>query len=260
MAILLSEFEHAPRHKGDYDAQLVALRKRLAHAQLAHIVHRRRAMIVFEGLDAGGEGGTIQRLIAGWDARHYAVFAILAATPAERARHHLARFWAKLPADGRIHVFDRSWYGRVLSERVAGLTTKPQSRKAYDEINEFEAQQADSGTTLVKLFLHIGLDEQDRRLRNRLEHPWKRWTIAPDDLRNHDRRADYVAAAEEMLARTDTRWAPWTVIDAGHDKYARLTVLTRVAEALEKAVPVEPPAADEAIAAWARGRWGLELG
>ena len=259
MAIVLSDYEAAPKHKGDYAEELAGLQKRLAHVQIAHIVHKRRAMIVFEGWDASGKGGTIQRLTAGWDARHVAVHPIVAPTPEEKARHHMARFWSRLPLSGQIAVFDRSWYGRVLVERVEGLTDRAAARRAYDEINEFEAQQKDSGTTLVKLFLHISEAEQERRFRERIEHPWKRWKLTADDLRNRARRADYVAAAEEMFARTDTRWAPWKAIDADRKRYARLAALAHVADMLEKAVPMTPPAPDDAVAQWAREEWGIEL-
>ena len=252
MALRLSDHEAAPRHDGDYDAQLAALQRRLAHIQIAHIVHRKRAIVVFEGWDASGKGGAIQRLTAGWDARAFQVWPIAAPTPEERARHYLARFWSKLPAAGSIAVFDRSWYGRVLVERVEELVSKPEWKRGYDEINEFEAQQKDAGTTLVKLFLHVSEDEQAKRFSRRLAHPWKRWKLTGDDLRNRAKRADYVTAIEDMLARTDTRWAPWRVIDAGARKYARLAVLGHIADVLEKAVPVVPPAADEAVMAAAR--------
>ena len=259
MAIVLSDYEAAPKHKGDYAQALATLQKRLAHIQIAHIVHKRRAIIVFEGWDGSGKGGTIQRLTAGWDARHFAVHSITAPTSEEAARHHLARFWSRLPMSGQIAVFDRSWYGRVLVERVEGLTDRAAARRACDEINEFEAQQKDSETTLVKLFLHIGETEQERRFRERIEHPWKRWKLTVADLRNRARRADHAAAAEDMFARTDTRWAPWKVIDAGHKKYARLAALGHIADVLEKAVPLEPPPPDEAVSAWAREAWGIEL-
>ncbi len=259
MAIVLSDYEAAPKHKGDYADELARLQKRLAHIQIAHIVHKRRAIVVFEGWDAAGKGGTIQRLTAAWDARHVAVHAIVAPTAEEKARHHLARFWSRLPMSGQIAVFDRSWYGRVLAERVEGLTDRAGWRRAYDEINEFEAQQKDSGTTLVKLFLHISETEQARRFRARIEHPWKRWKLTVEDLRNGARRADHVAAAEEMFARTDTRWAPWKAIDADHKKQARLAALAHVADVLEKAVPMTPPAPDAAVAQWAREAWGIEL-
>ena len=259
MAISLSDYEKAPKHEGDYGEELKKLQRRLAQAQVAHIVHKRRAIVMFEGWDASGKGGTIQRLTAEWDARYFEVWPIKAPIPPEKARHFLWRFWTKLPPDGHINVFDRSWYGRVLVERVEGFATEKEWRRAYDEINEFEAQQKDSGTTLIKLFMHVTQEEQDKRFKARLEHPWKRWKIGPDDFRNRDRRADYVVAMEEMFEKTDTRWAPWKVIDANHKKYARLAALTHICEVLEKAVPMKPPVADPETMRLAEGHYGMEL-
>jgi hypothetical protein len=129
-----------------------------------------------------------------------------------KARHFLWRFWNKLPGAGEIGIFDRSWYGRVLVERVEGFATPAQWRRGYDEINEFEAQQNDDGTAIVKLFFHITQETQDERLKARLDHPWKRWKVTEEDFRNRARRDDYLAATQDMFAQTSTRWAPWTII------------------------------------------------
>lgn len=258
MALRLADFEASPRADGDYEEALADLQKRLRRLQITHIVHGRRAIILFEGWDAGGKGGTIQRMTAGWDARHVHVWPIAAPGGRDATRHYLARFWERLPAAGEIAVFDRSWYGRVLVERVDGLATKAEWTRAYDEINEFEAQQTDAGTVVVKLFLHIDEAEQARRFRRRLSHPWKRWKLGLDDLSNRAGRADYVTATEDMLARTDTRWAPWTVIDAGRKKYARLAALAHVADRLEKAVPTAAPDPDPAIMEAARAAGLME--
>ncbi len=260
MAIALSDFESGPRCEGDYAQALADAQSRLAKIQVAHIVHKRRAIIMFEGWDAAGKGGTIQRLTAEWDPRYFEVWPIGVPTPEEKARHFLWRFWSKLPAEGDISVFDRSWYGRVLVERVEGFATEKEWRRAYDEINEFEAQQKDSGTTIVKVFLHISQDEQDKRLKARLEHPWKRWKITPDDFRNRTRRDDYLAAMDDMFRLTDTRWAPWKVIDGTHKKYARLKALEHIADVLEKAVPMKPPVVDSDIARLAQEHFGVDLG
>src|SRR5688572_7996613 len=177
MAIDLSEYESGAPFEGDYDEALKDLQKRLARIQVAHIVHRRRAMIVLEGWDASGKGGAIQRLTAKWDPRAFQVWPVGAPTEEEKARHFLWRFCAKLPGAGEIVIFDRSWYGRVLVERVEGLASEAEWRRAYDEINEFEAQQSFDGTTIVKLFLHVTRQVQDERLKARLAHPWKRWKV-----------------------------------------------------------------------------------
>jgi AMP-polyphosphate phosphotransferase len=259
MAIRLADYEKDTKLDGDYAEQLAAVQARLEQIQVAHIVHKRRAIIMFEGWDASGKGGTIQRLTAGWDPRYFEVWPIKAPTPPELARHFLWRFWTKLPPDGHINVFDRSWYGRVLVERVEGFASEKEWRRAYDEINEFEAQQKDSGTPVIKIFLHTTQEEQDKRLIARLQHPWKRWKLAADDFRNRDKREHYLAAMEEMFDRTDTRWAPWKVIDANHKKYARIAALTHIADVLEKAVPMKPPSADPEVVTLAKQHFGIDL-
>ena len=258
MAIDLSDYEAGKKYDGDYSDDLARLQKRLAHIQVAHIVHKRRAVVMFEGWDAGGKGGAIQRLTAEWDPRNYEVWPIAAPTPEEKARHFLWRFWQRLPMDGNISVFDRSWYGRVLVERVEGYATEAEWRRGYDEINEFEAQQADSGTTIVKIFLHVTQQEQDKRYEARLDHPWKRWKTGADDYRNRAKRAEYLDAMAEMLERTDTRWAPWKAIDGNDKKAARIAVLTAVADRLEANVPMDPPELDPAVEKIARKALGLK--
>jgi len=252
MTIDLKDYEQGADYPGDYDADLKALQARLARLQVAHLCHKRRALIVFEGWDAAGKGGAIKRLTADWDPRYFGVYPVAAPSPEERARHFLWRFWARLPAAGNIAVFDRSWYGRVLVERVEGFASEAEWRRGYDEINEFEAQQADSGTTIVKLFLHVTQEEQDKRLRERLEDPWKRWKTGPEDYRNRARRDDYLVAMAEMFRRTDTRWAPWVAIDANDKKAARIAALTAIADRLEAFVPMEPPPLDPELERVAR--------
>lgn len=256
MAINLSDYETGAKFDGDYDETLAALQERLSRILVAHILHEKRAVLVFEGWDAAGKGGAIQRLTTGWDPRHFRVWPIGAPTEEEKARHFLWRFWRRLPGTGEIAIFDRSWYGRVLVERVERYASEAQWRRAYDEINEFECQQAMDGTTLVKLFLHVTEAEQDKRLKARLKHPWKRWKVNAEDFRNRARRADYLAAAEEMFANTDTRWAPWKVIDGNDKKAARIAALTAAADALEAAVPMKPPALPAQIEELAREAFG----
>ncbi|WP_136162470.1 polyphosphate kinase 2 family protein [Sphingomonas flavalba] len=244
MTIDLSAYEAGDKFQGDYADALAAVQKRLARIQVAHIVHKRRAVVMLEGWDAAGKGGIIQRLTAEWDPRYFEVWPIGAPTANEKDRHFLWRFWQRLPANGDIVVFDRSWYGRVLVERVEGFATEAEWKRGYDEINEFEARQIESGTTLVKLFVHITQDEQDRRFLHRFEDPWKRWKTGAEDYRNRARRTDYLAAMADMFAETDTRWAPWRVIDGNNKKAARIAALTAIADYLEKHVPMAPPAAD----------------
>lgn len=256
MSIALADFESGTKYDGDYEADLAALQARLARVQIAHIVHGRSAIIAFEGWDASGKGGVITRLTAGWDPRWFQVWPIAAPTEEERVRHFLWRFWKRLPGRGEISVFDRTWYGRVLVERVESFCSEAEWSRAYDEINEFEAQQRDNCVSLIKIFLHVTQEEQDKRFRDRIESPWKRWKTGKDDYRNRARRADYLKAYDDMFDRTDTRWAPWTVIDANNKKAARIAALAAITRQLEAAVPMTPPAADPDLLAMAQAALG----
>jgi len=241
MPINLWDYEAGAPYEGDYKEDLEQLQERLAQLFVSLHVHSRKAIIVCEGWDAAGKGGAIQRLTAKCDPRTYKVWPIAAPGEEERAHHYLWRFWRLMPAAGEAAIFDRSWYGRVLVERVEGLAAEAEWRRAYDEINELEAQLSHDGATIVKLFFHITREEQDERLEKRLAHPWKRWKVTAEDVRNRERRKDYLAALRDMLDQTDTRWAPWTAIDGNDKKAARIAALTRVAEALAAALPAEPP-------------------
>ena len=256
MAIDLTDFEQGVAYGGIYDTDLKALQSRLTRIQAAHIIHGRSAIVAFEGWDASGKGGAIQRLTAEWDPRWYEVWPIAAPTDEERERHFLWRFWKRLPARGEINVFDRTWYGRVLVERVEGYASERDWKRAFDEINEFEAQQKDNGVTVVKLFMHVTQAEQDKRFKARFADPWKRWKTGTDDYRNRARRDDYLEAYHMMFERTDTRWAPWAVIDANDKKAARIAVLTHVADRLEAAVDMKPKDADPAVEALAKAAFG----
>jgi polyphosphate kinase 2 (PPK2 family) len=241
MKVDFARYESGTPFAGDYEAALEDLQKRLSHLFAANLVCGRKAVIVCEGWDAAGKGGAIQRLTAQCDPRAYRVWPIAAPSTEEKAHHYLWRFWTRLPKGGEVAIFDRSWYGRVLVERVEGFATGAEWRRAFDEINEFEATLAADGTTIVKLFFHVNQAEQDQRLKARLEHPWKRWKVGEEDFRNRARRADYLGALADMFEHNDTRWAPWTVIDGNHKKAARIAALTRVAEALADVLPSKPP-------------------
>jgi polyphosphate kinase 2 (PPK2 family) len=256
MTIKLADYEKGPAFEGDFDKALEKLQKRLEKIQVAHIVHRRRSVVMLEGWDAAGKGGIIKRMTALLDPRYFEVWPIGAPTAEELGRHFLWRFWTRLPADKHISIFDRSWYGRVLVERVEGFCPDKEWKRGYDEINEFEAQQVDSGTAIVKLFVHITQDEQDRQLAQRLDDPFKRWKTGAEDYRNRAKRADYVAAIHAMFERTNTRWAPWQVIDGNDRKSARIAALSHIVEALEAHVPMAMPDADPAVAALAREAFG----
>ena len=242
MPIDLSDYEAGADYPGDYDADIADLQKRLSHLFVANHIYRKSAIIACEGWDAAGKGGAIQRLVAECDPRSFSVWPISAPSAEEKAHHYLWRFWQRLPAAGEIAIFDRSWYGRILVERVEGFATEAEWRRAYDEINEFESQLAASGTLIVKLFFHITQEEQDDRFRKRLDHPWKRWKIGAEDIRNRAKRGPYLDAMKDMFAHNDTHWAPWTVIDGNNKKAARIAALTRVADALAGVLPKDPPA------------------
>jgi len=256
MPINLSDFEAGAKYEGDYAKDLEALQERLSRILVSHIVHGRRSIVVFEGWDAAGKGGAIQRLTSGWDPRHFRVWPIAAPTREEKARHFLWRFWRRLPGAGEIALFDRSWYGRVLVERVEGFATEAEWRRGYDEINAFEKQLADDGTAIVKLFFHVTQETQDERLRARIEHEWKRWKVTAEDFRNRSKRPAYLAATEEMFVETDTAIAPWRVVDGNNKKAARIEALTIVADTLEKSCPVEPPPIDPEVERLAREAFG----
>lgn len=243
MSINLSDFESGVPYPGDYYKDLADLQKRIAHLSTANHIYGKNALIVCEGWDAAGKGGAIQRITAEIDPRSFEVWPIAAPSAEEKAHHYLWRFWKRLPGAGEIAIFDRSWYGRVLVERIEGFCTEAEWQRAYDEINEFEAQLATNGSLIVKLFFHVTQKEQDNRFRARLDHPWKRWKVNAEDIRNRAKRDDYLKAYADMFANTDTHWAPWTVIDGNDKKAARIAALTRVADALAGALPTDPPEA-----------------
>ncbi|MGC4252792.1 MAG: polyphosphate kinase [Sphingobium sp.] len=260
MAIDLKDHENAPKFNGDYDATLAELQQRLAKIQVAHVIHDRRSVILLEGWDAAGKGGIIKRMTADWDPRYYKVHPIAAPNEEERDHHFLWRFWTRLPSGRNIALFDRSWYGRVLVERVEGFCSKQEWKRAYDEINAFERQQIDAGSNIVKLFVHITQETQDKQLAERLDVPWKRWKTGADDYRNRARRADYLDAMHDMFAKTGTKHAPWHVIDNNHRKTGRIAALTYVAETLEKLVPMDFPQADPAVVKLAKEAFGYKAG
>jgi polyphosphate kinase 2 (PPK2 family) len=259
MSINLTDYENEIDYQGDYDADLAALQDRLSRVQAAHIMHGKRSVILLEGWDAAGKGGIIQRLTGEWDPRFFQVWPIGAPSKEESERHFLWRFWNRLPGNRSIAVFDRTWYGRVLVERVEGYAKEAEWKRGYDEINEFEAQQIDSGTAVIKLFVHITQKTQDKRLIERLNNPWKRWKTGEDDYRNRSRRDDYLAALKDMFRLTDTRWAPWQVINGNDKKSARMTALTHIADRLEAHVPMTPLPADPAIIALAEQALGVSI-
>lgn len=221
--------------------RLKKLQKELVHIQQTYFHERRRAILVFEGWDAAGKGGAIRRVTRRLDPRGVHVWPIGAPAPAEQGRHYLWRFWQRLPEPGSFAIFDRSWYGRVLVERVEGLASPAEWRRACDEINEFERLLVDDGVRIVKLFLHITPEEQLERFRKRLIDPYKRWKQSEEDLRNRTRWRDYEAAIEEMFDRTSTTLAPWHATAANSKDYARMRVLEVINDRLSAGLVIEPP-------------------
>jgi polyphosphate:AMP phosphotransferase len=193
-------------------------------------------LMVFEGADAAGKGGAIRRVTGALDARSYQVIPIAAPTDEERAQHYLWRFWRHLSRAGRVTIFDRSWYGRVLVERVEGFASEQEWRRAYSEIGEFEEQLVEHGIVLLKYWVHITPDEQLRRFKERESASYKQWKLTDEDWRNRAKWPDYERAVNDMVERTSTRLAPWTLVE-GNDKYfARLKVLKTACAALKAAL------------------------
>ena len=203
-------------------------------------LQKRPVIILFEGWDAAGKGGAIKRTTEKLDPRGYVVYSIAAPQGEDKTRHYLYRFWRRLPERGQIAVFDRTWYGRVLVERVEGFAAEAEWNRAYKEINSFERQLKDFGTILAKFWIHISHDEQLRRFEERKAIGYKAWKLTDEDWRNRQKWGAYEEAVEEMLVKTSTRTAPWCLVE-GNDKYwARTKVLSRLVEILSKELDYQP--------------------
>jgi len=222
--------------EADYKDKLKKFQLKLLNHQRVLRESKRSLIVVVEGPDASGKGGAIKRLVERLDPRLVRVYSIIKPTPEEHAHHYLWRFWSKLPPTGEMTVFDRSWYGRVLVERVEGFATDVEWGRAYREINEFERQLADDGAILVKLYLHISKDEQLTRFRRREADPYKHWKISDEDWRNRKKWTEHNAAAEDMFEETSTEIAPWTIIPANYKWFARVRVVKTVLDAVSSAL------------------------
>ena len=217
-----------------YRLELAQQQGRLNRLQRQAAARGVSTIAVFEGWDAAGKGGAIRRVTGALDARHYRVIPIGAPTDEELAHHYLWRFMRHLSRAGRVTIFDRSWYGRVLVERVEGLASREEYMRAYPEINAFEDQLVDHGILLVKFWLHISKDEQRRRFEERQRTPHKAWKLTDEDWRNRERWDDYELAVNEMVARTSTRRAPWVLVEANDKLFARIKVIRTLADRLER--------------------------
>ncbi len=218
----------------EYERRLEELQEELLDLELKSYRKRLPVIIAFEGCDAAGKGGAIKRLTQGLDPRGFEVIPVAAPDETERRHHYLWRFWRSFPKKGHFAIFDRTWYGRVLVERVEGFCSENDWRRAYDEINAMEECLSDSGAVLCKFWLHISQEEQLRRFNDRKNSEWKSWKLSDEDWRNREKWPQYKKAVDEMLVRTSTEHAPWTIVEAECKLYSRIKVLSTVIESLKR--------------------------
>ena len=229
--------------KEQYREQLLESQVELRKLAFKLYKNRRSLIIVYEGWDAGGKGGSIRRVTEKLDPRGYQVYSIGAPEGDDKNHHYLWRFWRRLlPSDEKqILIFDRSWYGRVLVERVEGFATETEWKRAYFEINDFESQLNDAGILVIKFWIHISKDEQLKRFEARRETPYKAWKLTEEDWRNREKWGLYEEAASEMLVRTSTLDAPWVVVEGNDKYYARVKVMKELVKLLENAFNHKKP-------------------
>jgi polyphosphate kinase 2 (PPK2 family) len=244
----------------EYEHDLPRLQDRTLHIQLNDIHTGGRAVIAVEGWDAAGKGGFISRMIENLEPRSVFVWRIGAPTQEEKAQHYLWRFWTRLPQAGNWAVFDRTWYGRVLVERVENFCSKQEWKRGYNEINEFERQLTDDGVRVVKLLFHTSEEQQKRRIIDRLGDPRKHYKVGLEDFRNLGRRKDYLEAYDDMLERTDTPHAPWHVIATDDKQRARVEAMKVVTKLLGRDVGNDLPPLDPKVIAAAKKMWGWKPG
>jgi AMP-polyphosphate phosphotransferase len=219
-----------------YWKRIAALQLRLR--ELHHLMYEKKVpvLVVLEGWDAAGKGGAIKRITETLEPRGYTVSSFSAPRGEEKTHHYLWRFWRALPRAGHLGIFDRSYYGRVLVERVEGFCSEAEWQRAYREICEFEAHQISAGMVIRKFWLHLSKEEQLRRFRDRERDPFRSYKLTPEDWRNRARWAEYTAAVEEMIQRTGTPEAPWTLVEADDKFHARVKIVETLADAIEEAV------------------------
>lgn len=225
--------------KDEYKKELERLQGRLSELHNELYKYRIPVVLAFEGWDAGGKGGAIKRLTQALDPRGYVVNPVAAPNDAEKAHHYLWRFWQHFPKDGHVAIFDRSWYGRVMVERIEGFCKEEEWKRAYHEMNEMEEQLANHGAIVIKFWMHIDKDEQERRFKERQENPAKQWKITDEDWRNREKWDQYETAVDEMMIRTSTTYAPWVIVEANSKYYARIKVLKTVVDAIEERIKKE---------------------
>jgi polyphosphate kinase 2 (PPK2 family) len=245
-----------PLDDAEYERRLKKLQNRLLDLQVHHLRTGGRVMIGIDGWDAAGKGGMIQRMVVGLEPRSTHVWRIGAPTPQEQGRHFLWRFWERVPPPANWGIFDRTWYGRVLVERIEGFCTKAEWKRAYNEINEFEKTLADAGVHFIKLLVHVSEAEQKKRMIERLQKPHKRHKVGLEDFRNIAKRKQYLEAYKDMLDKTDTEHAPWHVIASDDKRHARLAGLGILVDELSRGTKITPQELDPAIASAALKLWG----
>ena len=230
--------------KDEYRELLFPLQLKLRELAYQLYVERRSLVIVYEGWDASGKGGNIRRVTEKLDPRGYQVYSIAAPDGEDRTHHYLWRFWRRLkpPDEKQVVIFDRSWYGRVLVERVEGFATEDEWKRAYREINEFERQLVAAGALIAKFWIHISLEEQLRRFEARGDIAYKRWKLTDEDWRNREKRNLYEAAVEEMLVKTSTTSALWTIVEGNSKLYARIRALRHLVDLLSTGLDFDKPA------------------
>jgi polyphosphate kinase 2 (PPK2 family) len=226
----------------EYLRDLIRYQLQLRELAYQLYVQKRTLVVVYEGWDAGGKGGNIKRVTEKLDPRGYEVFSIAAPQGEDATHQYLWRFWRRLkpPDEKQILIFDRTWYGRVLVERVEGFCTEEEWKRAYREINEFERQLADHGMILAKFWIHISQEEQLRRFEDRRDTAYKSWKLTDEDWRNRDKWAEYEAAVEDMLLRTSTLTAPWTIVEGNDKLYARIKTLCTLVDLLSRELDYQP--------------------
>ncbi|MCC6958157.1 MAG: hypothetical protein IT316_15250 [Anaerolineales bacterium] len=228
----------------EYDRQLIKYQVALFRLAYQVYVQQRPVIILFEGWDAAGKGGAIRRITEKLDPRGFVVLTTAAPKGDEATHHYLWRFWTRLPEAGQIAIFDRSWYGRVMVERVEGFASEAEWKRAYREINYFERQLVDYGTVLFKFWLHIDQDEQLRRFESRANDKLRSWKLTDEDWRNREKWPLYEEAVDDMLVKTSTISAPWTIVEGNSKPYARIKILRTLVDKLSQELRYDPFAND----------------
>lgn len=231
----LDDIKHRELEEDEYKRKLKEAQLKLLDWQRRFAESKNSLIIVFEGPDAAGKGGAIKRLVEKLDPRMVRVHSIIKPTEEEYAHHYLWRFWNKLPSYGQVTIFDRSWYGRVLVERVESFAAEREWKRAYDEINDFERMLGMDGALIVKVYLHISKEEQLLRFKRREADPYKHWKINDEDWRNRKKWNEHNQAAEDMFVKTSTKLSPWNIVGANYKWYARVKVVNAVLNAIENA-------------------------